>query len=156
MFPHSKLLKPTTDWYRGANMWWPEMSDEKFKLTYFLLLCWRSREIMYTLRKKRFTIFSLQVSFLHEILSVPHPPIRLLQHSAKVFFTKCSLSTDLRKFLPQKFPSIQYYLLALVVCSVYSDILHSVHYSKQLSDRLHGVALQSWFSSIPVHITHIT
>ena len=31
----------------------------------------------------------------------------ILQQSAKLFFTKCSLPTDLQSFLPRKFPTIR-------------------------------------------------
>jgi hypothetical protein len=40
-------------------------------------------------------------SFLHEILGMPHPPIRdFKKNSVKVFSMKCSLPTDPRKFSP--------------------------------------------------------
>ena len=41
-------------------------------------------------------------SFLHEILGMPHPSMRISLHSTKVFSAKCSLPTDPRRFSPSK------------------------------------------------------
>ena len=74
-------------------------------------VCQRTMHFLYrycrnakTLRKKEdhefYCFRSTHKNFLHKIFGVPHTPIGLIEHSAKVISVKCSFLTDLWKIYP--------------------------------------------------------